>query len=548
MNTILNFFAFLGNAWGWSWRLFLVALGASLFSMLFTPFFGFAGSGVKAELAGVGFFCVGAALAVLLVAWRFGWPGWGESGAGGSDHLRGAALAAADDVEKMVKREKEPFDLQLGGIPIPRRLETLNFMFSGGPGQGKSVAITTLLDGVSYRPDRAIIADSGGIFTTRYYQPARGDIILNPLDERARAWSPLAEIKNQWDPDRLAAAFIPRTGGGNDATWNRQASELLGVILRHCHANNLPNGEIVRLFLAADLEELREVCQGTASYSQVAEGNERMAGSIRATGAPFLSALQYLDPDAGKDAFSITEWVKSGGAGWAFINYQDTQLDLLRPVIAAMLDTFSLAVLDLPPDMTRMGSRIWLVLDELASLGQINSLNTYLSKSSKNGGCCIAGIQSVAQLKHTYGREMAHTLMSCLGSWLVLKSPDPETADYLSRFLGDEQIRRVTNSGGEGENGSHKNWSEQVVSERIVLPGELQNLPPLCGYFNLSGHYPTAPIRLALPGKVEPVAESFIPRPLHEKPQPEPKQQEPGREAGQDDRGKGQEPNQGFSL
>ena len=55
--------------------------------------------------------------------------------------------------------------------------------------------------------------DSGADLATRYYSEERGDVILNPLDSRCVAWSPLAEIRNLADCMAIARSICP-TGEG----------------------------------------------------------------------------------------------------------------------------------------------------------------------------------------------------------------------------------------------------------------------------------------------------------------------------------------------
>ena len=188
----------------------------------------------------------------------------------------------------------------------------------------------------------------------------------------------------------------------------------------------------------------------------------------------------------------------------------------MRPLIAAALDIASRAVLDLPPAQGNRAEqrRTWFVLDELPRLGRIGSLVTLLTNGSKHGSAVIGGIQTISQIRETYGREQAQTILSTLGTWLTLRVTDTETADYMSRALGDEEIRRVIQSGGEGgttgNRSTSENWSEQYTVQRVVMPSELQNLPDLCGYLNIAGPLPACPVRLPLAERREPVAEPFV--------------------------------------
>lgn len=451
-------------------------------------------------------------------------------GGGTAGHIRGAKIVDGKALQKILRTEAGT--LKVGGQKIPERLESLHFLITGSTGTGKSVAISEILDGVAERGDRVMLADAGGNFLQNYYNPSRGDVILNPLDARAVAWSPLSEMVNEWDADQLAKSIIP-TGHGTAEEWNRYAQSVAAAILKHCWRNHLSNADVFRIAVVAELAELREIFAGTPAQALVADGNERMFGSVRGIVGTYLSAFQYLPPDAGRDGWSLRKFVEDDRQkGWLFFNFRDDQLSTLSPVIAAMVDIAAKSILSLDANRDR---KFWLVLDEFASLGKISSILDFLTKARKAGGRAIVGLQTVSQLRSAYGREDAQTLLSCLSSQLVLRCPDPETADMMSRLLGEQQISRVVASGGETskflESASQStNWQQQISQERVVLPAELQNLPDLRGLLNLAGDIPAAPVELH-PERREKVAPTFVagerreikiaPPPAPAQPQPE---------------------------
>ena len=455
------------------------------------------------------FFAAVAYLILALTGWIEIWPGfapWRRNGPA-PEHLRGAKMATAREVRRRVRQAGHAWTIELGGVPLPAAFEPQHLLIAGAPGSGKSVAITTVLDALRERGDRVVIADSGGIYTARYFH--QGDVILNPLDQRAVVWSPLTEMASLWDAERLARSIVPGATG-ELAEWRDHAQVLLRVILEHVWEQDGTNDDILRLACNASMDELRETLAGTTAEPLCAAGNEKMFGSIRGTLTTQVGPFRYLHADAGRKAFSLRRWAESG-SGWALWNYRDDQLNLIRPLLAAMLDTIAVGILSLPPSDER---RIWLALDELASLGRIGSLEAFLTKARKAGGCAIVGLQSLAQLKTLYGVFETQTLLTCFASWLMLRTPDPETADYLSKVLGDQEIRRVVGSGGVSDTGTHDGWQEHVAPNRLVLASELQNLPTLCGYWALPGDIPNAPIKLALPERGMPIAHSFVPRTL----------------------------------
>jgi type IV secretory pathway TraG/TraD family ATPase VirD4 len=264
------------------------------------------------------------------------------------------------------------------------------------------------------------------------------------------------------------------------------------------------NNERLLYFLTiAKSEEIEQLVSGLSAQTLFDTGAAKMLSSVRGIIGSYLPSYRFLAPGAGSEAWSIRKWVE-GGTDWLWIPYRDDQLPSLRPLIAAWIGEVVSSILSLRPDSNR---RIWLLLDELASLGRVQSLADALTKGRKYGLRCVAGLQSVAQLRAIYGREGAQTLLSCLSSSLTLRSADAETADYLSRSLGDAEVRRENRSRGDGR----ETLSEQRVNTRVVMPSEIQNLPDRQGFLNLAGDFPVARVEIPIVQKPE-VVLPFIPR------------------------------------
>lgn len=435
-------------------------------------------------------------------------------GDGDNGHLRGQSLASADRVAREIARQKMPTRLEIGGVPIPVSVEDRGFLFAGSPGTGKSQAITRMLDSLQSDGHRAIISDASGIFYSRY--AGKDSVLFNPYDRRSVSWSPLADILAPEDCAAMARSIIPDSTG-EAAEWASYAQTLLESVLEHVWESGGTTGDILRLATTAGADELRQALPPGPVHALLDPSATKMFGSVRAIVGTRLKPFTALDQSAGRDAFSIRSFI-TNESGWLFVAYKQSQRDAMRPLIACVLDTASRAVLDLPPATGDRASkrRTWFVLDELPLLGSIGSLVTLLTNGSKHGASVIAGIQTIAQLRETYGHDGSQTILSTLGTWLTLRVSDSETAEYMSRSIGDEEIRRVVQAGGTSSKSMEwgkqesENWSEQYSVQRVVLPSELQNLPDLCGYLNIAGPLPACPVRLPLADKRPPVVEPFV--------------------------------------
>lgn len=420
------------------------------------------------------------------------------------EHIRGAEMSDVKTLKKMLRGK--PSNFGLGGVPVPTEVEPTHFLFAGGIGSGKTLAFRQALEAIHGQDQRAIIADPNGEFLTIFFRA--GDVILNPFDARGVSWSPFAEMRGVWDADRLAQSLIP-DGEGENKSWNLYAQQLLSAVLQRLwERGHCTNGELARLLGVAESAEFRELVAGLPAQRVFEPSNDTYRGNVLGIISAYAKALAWLDPAAGADGFSIRNWVENGERGWIFLTYRDDQLAALRPLIAAWIDVVASAILGLAENRER---RVWLALDEFAGLGKIQGIEPFLTKARKAGGCALLGLQSISQLHDTYGPKKAQTLLSCLGTWLVLRQSDPETAEAMSLFLGDREVLRQSESGSKGGDGSG-NWSEQITKTRLIMPAELQRLAPRHGYLSLLGAYPICPVEMPIPARQPGAAPAFLMR------------------------------------
>ena len=99
-------------------------------------------------------------------------------------------------------------------VCIPRSIEDNHFLIMGDSGSGKSTLIRRLLTQIAERGETAIVYDPALEYTGQFYSPERGDIILNPLDERMPYWPIADEVIRPAEALTLATALFPETDRG----------------------------------------------------------------------------------------------------------------------------------------------------------------------------------------------------------------------------------------------------------------------------------------------------------------------------------------------
>jgi len=406
-------------------------------------------------------------------------------------HQRGAFVA---DHPGRTKAMRDPNhrsrQITLAGTAIPRVDETKHFKLIGTTGTGKSTAIQEILTSALARGDRAVIADPDAGYLDRFYDAARGDVVLNPFDQRSVKWDLFAEIKNAYDVEQLARSLIPDHEGA-DRSWRGYARTFFSAVTRQAHEGGVTGmDELYRLLVVADTKELRTLVKGTPAQPFLDEHNSRMFDSIRSVTTSAVGAIDYI-AEQNAPRFSIREWVSKEAPGVLFIPYKAGQIAALRSTISGWmrLAIFEAMNQEEQPD-ERQGEdtrRLWFVVDELDALGQIDGLKDALARLRKFGGRCVLGFQSIAQVSSTYGQGDAHTIVENCGNTLILRCSASEgggTARFASQLIGEREVLRstVSRSRRDTEFLGSTSRSEHFNVEPAVLPSQIEQLPDLAGY------------------------------------------------------------------
>jgi type IV secretory pathway TraG/TraD family ATPase VirD4 len=394
-----------------------------------------------------------------------------------SDLIRGTSVNTKTNVDNKNEDNKK---LMVGDLTIDRSVEVTHFLIAGTTGTGKSQIINNFLKTIRERGDKVLCVDSGGEAMARLFRD--GDILLNPLDARSVNWSPYAEMSNAYDSDRMSQMMVPASDSGSEREWQLFSQALIAAILqRSFESGTATNEELVRLLTIADADELAKLVTGLSAVTLFEKGAAKMLSSVRGIVGSYLPSYRFLKADTGNDGFSIRKWVTSEEKSWLWVPYRDDQLSSIKSLISCWLGEAVNASLSLRPSQTR---RMWIICDELASLGKIASLADGLTKGRKYGLVVVAGLQSISQLRAVFGQHEAQTLLSCLASTVCLRAADGETAKYFSESFGKQEILREEESDQKYQTGG--TTSMKHVTQDAVMSSELSGLKNLTGYARLA--------------------------------------------------------------
>jgi hypothetical protein len=359
-------------------------------------------------------------------------------------------------------------------VRIPRDREAMHFLIVGDSGHGKSATIRQALSQIWERGETAIVYDPAMEYLPQFYDPKRGDVILNPLDARCPFWTPSDEVPHPAEALTLSASLFPDQG-----RENRFFVEAPRKIFAHL-LNLKPTPEQLTDWLCKP-EEIDKRVEGTEMAVMI----DRQAGPQRSGVLGSMNmvadALKLLPREAETECrWSAAEWAKKRN-GWIFITSKPTVRERLRPLISLWLDLLVLRTMD-EGSVTKR--KTWFVLDELASLQHLPQFKTAITESRKSNNPMILGFQGKAQIETLYG-TISEALLSQPATKIYLKTSEPMAAEWISKAIGEIEIERYRETRTHGQfPQSRKSESEQrdVSREPLVMASQISGLDPLHGY------------------------------------------------------------------
>lgn len=416
------------------------------------------------------------------------------------EHLRGVDIVEKEELIKLVTNDKLISPITLGGVPTRKGGEMLNFLLSGAVGTGKSVALQEMMDCIRRSNKRAVIYDPTGEFTQIYFREGK-DVILNPFDARSPGWNIWQEIREDYDYASIASGLFPDSPKV-DPFFNQAARVLFEDLAKRLYElGEGTNQDLIDSITKVTLEELYVKLTGTGAATLVDPSAEKTGAGIRMTALNGINVFKYLGDE--RKPFSLRDWIDKDDDSWLFLSSKADLHDAVKPILTLWIDIIIRSVMTLPPVRDQ---RIWLMLDELPSLGKVNSLDVALTQARKYGLCTVLGLQNIAQLEEIYGKEAAQVFTGMCQTWLVLRVSDGKTAKYLSDTFGDKEIQEKDESLSFGANSIRDGISLQSkrTKQTIIMPSEITSLPDLTGYLRLPGSYPTAKIKLDIVNREKP--------------------------------------------
>lgn len=447
---------------------------------------------------------------ICLVAWAFGESSGriavalaGIVGIGGvtarlkyfikSNDFRGRRLKDYAEVraECDTKRhEQNPEDKGVlwGRLRIPSDQATAHFCVVGAVGSGKTLTIRMLMNDqlplITPGSDRrALVYDAKQemVPIVKSLAPKVPICLLNPFDQRATAWDIARDIRGPAEARQLAMTLVPDVKESQPFFTDSVRELLIAVVL--IFLKKAPTDWTLRhvLLVMKSRQLLRQVLcshpQTKNIYQNFLEGGGTTPGSILATVAtklgpfePIAAAWEHSAKEGRK--VSIRQWLRSDAI---LILGNDervrSSLDTVNQLFVALTAQHVLAETE---SDTR---RNWFFFDEFREAGKLSGLESIILRGRSKGCCVVLGFQDIQGVQHVYEEKLGNELVGQCGNKALLRIESPETAEWASRSVGDQELIQLNETWATKGPQKTASVTTSVQTRAEVLASEFMDLP-----------------------------------------------------------------------
>jgi energy-coupling factor transporter ATP-binding protein EcfA2 len=219
--------------------------------------------------------------------------------------LKGPAMLTPKEFNDAVQGDGIGFktDEAKAMMRIPQASEAQHFEIIGDTGSGKTTLILQMLRQIQARQESAIIYDPACEYVRRFYDATRGDIILNPLDDRCPYWGPSEELRRKAEAKAIAASLYQPTSDKKGEFFTETPQKIFAHLLTF---GPTPQ-ELVQWM--SDPAEIDKRVADTELASILSKGAQQQRGGVLASLGLIADSLRMLPTKAqAETTWSATEW------------------------------------------------------------------------------------------------------------------------------------------------------------------------------------------------------------------------------------------------
>lgn len=415
-------------------------------------------------------------------------------------YVRGAQMIETNILndELALAAQENPLSvIKIGETIIPFEMESKHMLILGTSGSGKGVLMNQLVNQINERKishntgERCIFYDLKGEFVSKQYQ--EGDYVFSPFDARSIGWNIFNEIESLPDFDIMAKSLFI-SPSEKDSYWYNCASDVFKSGLIYLKSSNQTSNKQLWNFFSMPLTNIKAAFaslpleyQGATKHIDKEDAPASASIiSILQERIQFFLYLTDLDGD-----FSFRKFIREQNGGERqpnlFILNIEQYSTIFKPLMTLAIDAMIRETLSLPDKLDR---RIWFIIDELGTLYRMDSVIKLETVGRSKGGCLVCANQDLGRIEEMYGRANLKSFFNNFNTNFTFRIREPETAEFLSKAIGDQQIIKTNLSRQMSPNevGDRRSESDQEKTERLVMPVEFQTLQDLEAVANIAGY------------------------------------------------------------
>ena len=411
-------------------------------------------------------------------------------------HRRGARWATRRDLRPLVVAADLPpaGRLLLGGLPGAARrggvaAETAQSVVVVGPTQsGKTTSLAV----------PAILGWRGPVVAAS----VKGDLLRHTRGTRARlgrvwcidptassgapgdGWSPLSGCGQWREACRMAADLCDAAkADGTTADgefWYATAAKLLAPLLLAaaldrrsmadvvCWVDTQEVGEVAGILEAAVAPEALDAARATWCR------DERTRSSVYTTAETVLAPFAHAPPGL-SSGVPFEPRLLLGGAHTLYLCAPAHDQRRLRGYFSALTQqVLSHAFASATRSGRPLDPPLLVVLDEAAHIAPLPELDGLAATCASHGIQIVTVWQDLAQVRGRYGARAATVLNNHRAKLFLPGIADPDTLEYASRLIGDEEVSHPSVT---RDPAGRRSTTLTTTSRRLLPPEELRCLP-----------------------------------------------------------------------
>jgi type IV secretion system protein VirD4 len=303
---------------------------------------------------------------------------------------------------------------------------------------------------------------------------------------RASEWSPLPSCR-EWRGACRVAADLSETAKADGTTadgefWYATAAKLLAPVLFAAARDGRTMADVVRWVDTQEMAEVADVLErhGVTEALDAARASwyrdDRTRSSVYTTAETVLAPFAHQavsTPATSAEPFEPRHLL--GGSHTVYLcapAHDQRRLRgfftaLTQQVLAYAFATATRAGRPLDPPLL-------VVLDEAAHIAPLPELDGLAATCASHGIQLVTVWQDLAQIKGRYGARAPTVLNNHRAKLFLPGIADPDTLEYASRLIGDEEVAHpsVTRDGR-----GARSTTSTPVARRLLPPEELRCLP-----------------------------------------------------------------------